>query len=128
MKPRNEVRCPYCDAEPGMDCTTAGGNPIRGMRAHASRWVARRFSYRKPRRWTIVADNPDFGLSAGDVVIAEPYWLDPEKVSVLWRERDGYEPDCNQYRNDVKPIIGPDGVVPDDVVRAWRWRDCGVGS
>lgn len=113
MKPHNEAPCPYCKAAPGEECTTWSGRPLTsGQACHVTRWDARRSLYRRPRRYVMRADDPQFQLSEGDVLICEPYWLDPaEKVCVLYRESDGYVPECNQYRHAVKPILGPSGEV-----------------
>lgn len=51
----------------------------------------------------ILKDDERLGVKAGEVYEAEPYWLDPsEKVSLLSRIPDGYEPECNQYREAVE--------------------------
>ena len=55
------------------------------------------------------SDDPQFGLRAGDVLICGPMhraWQ-PEKVAVLSRESDGYEPGCAQYREHVRHLSGP---------------------
>lgn len=47
------------------------------------------------------ADDPRFGLSAGDELVCINYPLDA-KVTVLRRLKDGYDPECNQYMADVE--------------------------
>lgn len=43
------------------------------------------------------------GIKENEIYEAEPYWLDPtEKVTLLKRIPDGYNPMCNQYRNTLK--------------------------
>lgn len=42
------------------------------------------------------------GISAGEIYQAKRYKYDPqEKVSLLSREPDGYDPECNQYIHNV---------------------------
>ena len=56
-------------------------------------------------KYRLIEDEPRFGLSAGDVLLCEPYWLDPDtKLTVLARESDGFDPECNVYRCEVKRI------------------------
>jgi beta-N-acetylglucosaminidase len=47
-------------------------------------------------------DDDRLGVKAGEEYIAETYWLDPRKVTLLTRIPDGYDPQCNQYRSDVE--------------------------
>ncbi|MFD7161301.1 hypothetical protein ACFV9C_42415 [Kribbella sp. NPDC059898] len=52
------------------------------------------------------------GLKAGDVLLCEPYELNPGKLTVICRLTDGYDPQCNQYLRSVRPIplmTGPGG-------------------
>ena len=60
-------------------------------------------------RYELLYDDERFGLSAGDILICGPLnWAWPgEKVAVLRRESDGYEPGCTQYRVSVRHISGP---------------------
>jgi len=60
-------------------------------------------------RYRLLHDDPDFGLTAGDILICgpmHPAWR-PEKVAVIRRESDGYEPGCSQYRESVEWVSGP---------------------
>ena len=60
-------------------------------------------------RYELLADDPRFGLRKGDILICTRMhwaWAD-EKVAVIRRESDGYEPGCSQYRRDVRHISGP---------------------
>ena len=60
-------------------------------------------------RYELLFEDERFGLHKGDVLICEPmHWAwAPEKVAVVRRESDGYEPGCSQYRHDVKHLSGP---------------------
>ena len=63
----------------------------------------------EPSRYELLTDDPRFGLSKGDVLICAPMhpaW-GSEKVAVVKRESDGYEPGCSQYREDVRWLSGP---------------------
>ena len=60
-------------------------------------------------RYEIIEDAEDFGLKAGDIVVCgpmHPAWAG-EKVAISYRESDGFEPECSQYRGNVKHISGP---------------------
>lgn len=62
-------------------------------------------------RVRMLADDEPFGLRQGDVLIVEPYWLDPsEKFTVIRRESDGFDPCCNVYRSQVE-MLGPSGPL-----------------
>jgi len=53
--------------------------------------------------YELVKDDPDFGLKAGDILECIPYHLDPqEKLTVVQRVSDGYDPECNVYRSSVR--------------------------
>jgi hypothetical protein len=60
-------------------------------------------------RYELLHDDPRFGLSKGDVLICgRMHWAwAPEKVAVIRRESDGYEPRCSQYRISVRHLSGP---------------------
>jgi hypothetical protein len=62
-----------------------------------------------PSRYELLIDDPRFGLSKGDVLICGPMhqaWAS-EKVAVVRRESDGFDPGCAQYRADVRHLSGP---------------------
>jgi hypothetical protein len=62
-----------------------------------------------PSRYELLNDDPRFGLKAGDILICgrmHAAWSS-EKVAVLRRESDGFEPGCSQYRSDVRHLSGP---------------------
>jgi hypothetical protein len=70
-------------------------------------------------RVEMLEDNPEFGLSAGDVLEVEAFAPDPrEKVAVLRRVSDGYDPGCTLYRSEVRrvaqapPVRGYMGLRP----------------
>jgi len=52
---------------------------------------------------TILEDCPRTGIKKDEQYIAKVYWLDPqEKVTLLERIPDGWKPDCNEYRHNIK--------------------------
>lgn len=55
------------------------------------------------RLYRLIEDDPRMGLSAGDVLRCEPYWLDHDKLTVIERVADGFNPECNVYRSQVEP-------------------------
>jgi hypothetical protein len=63
----------------------------------------------KPSRYRLLLGDERFGLKADDILVCGPMhwaWAD-EKVAVLYRESDGYEPGCSQYRHSVEWVSGP---------------------
>jgi hypothetical protein len=60
-------------------------------------------------RYELLHDDEHFGLKKGDILICESmHWAwAAEKVAVVRRESDGYEPGCSQYRGSVRYISGP---------------------
>lgn len=59
--------------------------------------------------YRLLHDDERFGLKAGDILVCRSMhwaWAD-EKVSVMYRESDGYEPHCSQYRENVEWVSGP---------------------
>lgn len=51
----------------------------------------------------LLKDEPRCGIKKGDLFEATAYHLDPaEKVTLLKRLTDGFVPDCNEYRHNVK--------------------------
>lgn len=60
-------------------------------------------------RYELLRDDPRFGLVKGDILICERmHWAwAVEKVAVVCRESDGYEPRCSQRRSDVRHVSGP---------------------
>ena len=52
-------------------------------------------------RVKILKTDDRLGIKEGEIYKAKRYHLDPEKVSLIARETDGYDPCCNQYFNEV---------------------------
>jgi hypothetical protein len=53
-------------------------------------------------RVKILSDDERLGIKKGEIYNAERYRYDPyEKITLLGREPDGYDPSCNQYNTDV---------------------------
>ncbi|MBA7556406.1 hypothetical protein ES705_49114 [subsurface metagenome] len=50
----------------------------------------------------LLEDDPRFKLKKGEIFEAQVYQLDPEKITLLKRLSDGFDPECNQYRESVK--------------------------
>jgi hypothetical protein len=95
------VTCPTCGARYAEPCATSSGRPVR--QPHTARWEQYRREMREyPSRWLLLDDDERFGLTSGDVLIGRPYWLDPDKVTVDFRESDGVDPECNQYRVNLR--------------------------
>ena len=56
-------------------------------------------------RVEILETQERLGIRAGEIYEATPYWLDPqEKVTLLSRVPDGFDPECNQYIDQVRVI------------------------
>ena len=58
----------------------------------------------RAERYRLKGDDERMGLKAGDILVCVPYWLDPEKLTVLYREGDGFDPECNVYRYQVERL------------------------
>lgn len=57
----------------------------------------------------ILETDERLGVIAGEIYEAERYRYDPqEKVTLLSREPDGYDPECNQY------IVGDIAILMQD--------------
>lgn len=52
----------------------------------------------------ILKDDSKFNLKAGDIFKAERFY-DPEKVVLLERESDGYDPECTIYKENIEYIF-----------------------
>lgn len=104
------IACPYCLRPERAKCVAASGK-VRTYGAHVARWDRANHLYRTREMWHMLrSDDSRFGLSAGDIVRTLNYPWDA-KVSVLFRESDGYEPECNQYMSNVSFL----GFVPLDM-------------
>lgn len=57
-------------------------------------------------RYELLEDDLRFKLKKGDVLICGPmHWAwATEKLAVIRRESDGYEPECSVYRETVKRL------------------------
>lgn len=103
------ISCGYCAQLAGERCVTT----TRRVRTytHHERWRAANRDYRTREMWYVLRDDdPRFGLEAGDILRCIQYPYDA-KVTVLFREWDGYNPECNQYLNAVAFL----GFVPRDM-------------
>jgi hypothetical protein len=103
--PLTRVTCPTCRAPQGSRCsTTTTRLPVPD--GHRPRWDRyHRETRERLSRWLLLEDDEQFGLRAGDVLIGRPYWLDPGmKITVEYREGDGFDPSCNQYYRAVRWI------------------------
>ena len=61
----------------------------------------------KSKEFTVelLKDEPRFKIKKGDRFKAICYWLDPQdKVTLLSRIGDGYDPECNEYWHNVKRV------------------------
>lgn len=104
------IACPYCLRPERAKCVAASGK-IRTYGAHVARWDRANRLYRTREMWHMLrADDSRFGLAAGDILRCINYPYDT-KVSVLFRESDGFNPECNQYSSDVSFL----GFVPIDM-------------
>lgn len=63
----------------------------------------------EPSIYQLRHDDERFGLKAGDLLECRPHgWpWSVEKVIVVRRVSDGYEPQCSQYREDLRLVSGP---------------------
>lgn len=54
-----------------------------------------------PALFRLREPDPAFGLCGGDLLECVPYLLDPDKLTVIRRVPDGYDPGCTVYRHQV---------------------------
>lgn len=95
------VNCYHCGAAESEPCRTANGGPVRST--HAARWSRLRDRMRHGLYVVrIKSDDDHIGVKAGEEYIAQTYWLDPGKVTLLARVPDGHDPECNEYRSNVE--------------------------
>lgn len=105
-----QVPCPYCAAPVHESCRTAAGRELP-RKPHDARWRSYASQRKSRQMWFVMlADDPGFRLAAGDIVRAVKYPHDA-KVTVLFREEDGFDPECNQYLS----AVGFLGFVPRDM-------------
>lgn len=57
-------------------------------------------------RYELLEDDKRFKLKKGDILICGPmHWAwAPEKLAVIKRESDGYDPGCSVYRCQVRKV------------------------
>lgn len=106
-----DVPCTWCRANEDQPCRTPAGRLRPAGQEHAERWAAVRAEYSRPRRYILKDDDRDFAMLAGDVLVCQPYRYDPGKLTVLYREGDGFDPACNVYRSQISPVRGLAGRV-----------------
>jgi len=59
-------------------------------------------------RVKVLETNERLGVKEGEIYSAKRYWLDPQsKVTLLAREPDGYNPECNQYVSEIAIWMHP---------------------
>lgn len=102
------ISCPFCYVPVG-ECCVAPSGPRE--HPHHARWKEANLMCRSREMWFMMREDDErFGLVAGDIVRCINYPYDA-KVSVLFREWDGYDPECNQYVHNVAFL----GFVPWDM-------------
>lgn len=57
--------------------------------------------------YRLKADDPRFKLRRGDILVCIPYRYDDEKLTVMYRASDGFDPSCNVYRCEVERVLVP---------------------
>lgn len=66
-------------------------------------------------RVKILRDDDRFNVKRGEIYKAARYTYDPHnKISLLHREGDGFDPRCNQYIDDVALWIGGQWMIVRD--------------
>lgn len=102
------VRCPRCGAHPGASCITANGTTPKS--AHRARWDTASASAKGDVALFVAVEDPGHeGWAVGDHLLAQSYWLDPAKVTVLAvLDSEGRivndNPGWNAYRREMKPL------------------------
>lgn len=59
---------------------------------------------RKDRIVELLKPQPGTNLEIGDLLLVQSYQYDTDKVSIIKRLSDGYDPECNLYTHEVKFI------------------------
>ena len=98
-----DVDCPWCGAAPGCPCVTPSGT-TRRLNPHRDRWEKLRSKLRYATFIVrFIEDDPEFSINAGDEFEAWVYYLDPgEKVTLIRRLGDGFDPECNAYARQIE--------------------------
>lgn len=95
------VACPWCEVPVGTPCVSRIGR--RPRPTHSARWDAYKWRLRGSRFVVQVReDDARLGVRAGEQYVAQVYWLDPGKVTLLSRVPDGFDPECNHYWPEVE--------------------------
>jgi hypothetical protein len=58
------------------------------------------------QHYTLIDDDPEFGLNAGDVLACVPTDYDEEKLIVVLRVGDDFNPRCSVYKSQVQLAEG----------------------
>lgn len=99
VDPLRSTPCSYCGARDGAACVPPTGKLARSP--HRIRLDDTRSRWRSSLlRCRIREDDARLGLAAGEVYICQRYPLDPSKVTALYREPDGHEPEVILYHRD----------------------------
>lgn len=53
-------------------------------------------------RVKILKDDKRYGLKAGDIYQAKRYYNGYDKITLTYREKDGFEPKCHQIRDNLQ--------------------------
>lgn len=94
------AKCPQCGSRVRQYCRTRSGEVLRTSPHQRRLHAVRQATTHRTSRLLVLQDEPMFKLKAGDIVTAHPYAFD-SKWTVIAREDDGFDPQCNLYGNDV---------------------------
>lgn len=96
------AKCPQCGSRVRQYCRTRSGEILRTSPHQRRIQAVRKVTTVRTSRLLILEDDPRFGLEAGDIVTAHPYGFDSAKWTVIAREADGFDPECNVYGNNTE--------------------------
>lgn len=66
-------------------------------------------------RIMILETDENLGIEKGEIYSAKRYRFDPmEKYTLIEREPDGYDPECNQYIDEVATWVQGQWMIPSD--------------
>jgi hypothetical protein len=92
--------CPFCGAKMGEPCVTRTGNRPKEV-THAARFHEMQNRVRTEHMvYELLVDDERCGLKEGDRLLCIRYPYD-QKVTVVQRLSDGFDPECNMYLHDV---------------------------
>ena len=106
------VPCPYCGAKEGYGCKTKSGRP-RTKRPHTLR-CERYMNCEMVHLVGILKG--DGHVKAGETYWAVRYRADPEKAVLFQREKDGWDPERNEYWFNLIRL----GWIPRDEWNEWK--------